>query len=232
MQENLDPSAATAAGGQQNLTLLNDSPAGTDGPKSVMFNHAIYAEVLSKILASNRSGICVGFFARWGQGKSTVINLLQRALPSDMMVVTFNAYHARGDSVRRQMLLTVLRQVNPKKAEEYEHFSQTATGLEFATVEEKARFSTRGLIKLLMTEKKFDPILVGAAVAALLFTGVLAIRGFHLLFSDAKVSEVKDLFAWVWASLVACIAFIAKKLASRRDKILAYTHSPFLIASV
>ena len=62
------------------LVLLDDSPAGADGPASVAFNHGLYAGLLHDILLTNRPGICVGFFARWGQGKSTVVNLLSNVL--------------------------------------------------------------------------------------------------------------------------------------------------------
>src|SRR5438445_10774252 len=115
MQETGDEFRLESVSEATKLVLLDDSPAGADGPGSVAFSHDLYADILRDVMLCNRPGICVGFFARWGQGKSTVINLLKSALSSKATVAAFNAYQARGDSVRRQMLLAILNQIDPDK---------------------------------------------------------------------------------------------------------------------
>jgi len=205
------------------LLLLNDSPAGSDDENPSYFNHSLYATLLKDILAANRSGICLGFFARWGQGKSTVVNLLKKELPSTSELVIFNAYQARGDSVRRQMLLSVLRQIDPKKADDFEWFSQTTTGLEFATVEEKGKYSKAGIRKLLLYESKVDPILIAGAVLAAVGFVLLAFRAIQNFTGQPEIALSGELTGWLSAFVVGCFTLIGRKLAERKDKILAYT---------
>src|SRR5580765_3431484 len=154
----------------EGLVLLDDSPAGADGPASVAFSHEIYADILRDVLLTNRTGVCVGFFARWGQGKSTVVNLLRHAVGDKAKLVVFNAYQARGDSVRRQMLLSVLRQIDQTKADQLERFTQTTTAVEFATTAERLSYSWRRIVSRLFREKKFDLFLVGATLVAIFCT--------------------------------------------------------------
>ncbi len=208
---------------KSDVVLLNDSPLGLDDSSPISFNHHLYADLLRDILLTNRPGTCVGLLARWGQGKSTVINLLKKSLTGKAQVVVFNAYQARGDSVRRQLLLSILRQIAPDTANQFERFNQTVTGLDFATAEEKKRFSARGLVMLLMKEKKFDPILAGAAVSAILLFGVLILRASQVILGKAQFSQSGDIVGWAWGSLVACVTFIARKLQQRREHIIAYT---------
>ena len=209
--------------GQPKLVLLDDSPAGGDDPETVAFNHEIYAELLRDVLLANRAGVCVGFFARWGQGKSTVINLLGHALAGKAKLVIFNAYQARGDSVRRQMLLSVLRQIDPDKAKEYQRFSQTTTPLEFASAEEQARVSDRRILKLLFLEKKLDPFLIASACVAI---GCAVLFGYHqlrVLLGYSSFADTHDLLLWLGGMVVACTAFIVRKFQERRTHLLAYT---------
>ena len=108
--------------GDKDMRLLTDTPAGISEPDR--FHHEGYAKTLVGIFGSNPPGICVGLFGKWGQGKSTVVNLLEKALPKDTTLVVFNAWKSRGDSVRRQMLLAIMERICP--SEEVRDFKRFA----------------------------------------------------------------------------------------------------------
>lgn len=98
------------------LKLLDDR---TIDCRSDAFNHEVYAELLRDVLApgSNEPGIAVGLFGKWGQGKSCIITMLRDLLETthgkQVKTVWFNAWEARGDSIRRQLLLSILDAINP-----------------------------------------------------------------------------------------------------------------------
>lgn len=94
------------------MKLLDDLPAQAGKDK---LHHEVYAGMLKEILISNKPGISIGLFGRWGSGKSTIINLLLRLLPEQYETAVFNAWKARGDTIRRQLLLAVLKVICPEE---------------------------------------------------------------------------------------------------------------------
>lgn len=103
----------------EGLRLLDDQPVGLEQDR---FHHQLYAEILSDVFRAGKPGLCVGFFGKWGKGKSTVVTLLREHLKGAAEVVTFNAWKASGDSIRRQLLLHVLAKIAPDKASELKRF--------------------------------------------------------------------------------------------------------------
>ncbi len=94
------------------LRLLNDMPATSEQDR---FHHEIDASILRDVLISNRSGLCVGLFGKWGSGKSTIVNILKHNLPEQYETIVFNAWKARGDTIRRQLLLAILHVICPEE---------------------------------------------------------------------------------------------------------------------
>lgn len=205
------------------LPLLDDVPAGRSELASVAFNHALYAEMLRDVLADNRSGICVGFFARWGQGKSTVINLLPPLIGEKVRLVVFNAYQARGDSVRRQMLLRVVRELNPKRADELERFTQVEMPFHLRTAEARESFSPNAVLRLLFVTRS-DPWLTAAAVCLALFGGLLIWEGGSVLFTSAAFQDKdKYIVGFLAAACASFGSFIWRWIQKKQDQIIAYT---------
>jgi energy-coupling factor transporter ATP-binding protein EcfA2 len=99
----------------EELRLLDDIAQSTKD----RLNHAVYAEMLKRVLLSNRPGISVGLFGKWGYGKSTIIKLLDKAVKDDMTVVVFDAWKTSGDSVRKQMLLSIMEKIDKAEASRY-----------------------------------------------------------------------------------------------------------------
>jgi hypothetical protein len=113
------------------LTLLNDCVLDQKNDQDA-FNHSVYARVLAKIFnpnSGNKYGVSVALFGKWGQGKSSVVEMLKNELAKDKIkVVLFNAWQSRGDSVRRQLFLEVLDAINKPEATKMKRFA----GLEVA----------------------------------------------------------------------------------------------------
>lgn len=91
-----------------NLKLLHD-----DVIKSVdddQFGHQIYADTLKSIIEAESPGvISVGLFGKWGQGKSSIVEILKKSLQPNINPVVFNAWQVRGDrSIRRQLILELI----------------------------------------------------------------------------------------------------------------------------
>lgn len=101
------------------LRLLDDLPVGVEGDS---FQHGLYADMLAAVFRSGKPGRCVGFFGKWGQGKSSVVKQLEEKLAGQTTVITFNAWKSSGDSIRRQLLLHVIKMIDPSKYTELKKF--------------------------------------------------------------------------------------------------------------
>jgi energy-coupling factor transporter ATP-binding protein EcfA2 len=149
------------------LTLLDDLPATTGEDR---FHHEIYAGVVRDVLTSNRPGLNIGLFGKWGSGKSTIVNLLKESLPAQYETVVFNAWKTRGDTIRRQLLLAVLKVICPE--EKYENIVKF-TGIEVVQecVETAIKRRRRTKLALLQTCKAFfsDWSLALPTISAFLF---------------------------------------------------------------
>lgn len=56
-----------------------------------------------------------GLFGKWGTGKSTLLNEIQKRLDAeDYYVVTFDAWKYEGDALRRSFLISIASQLNEK----------------------------------------------------------------------------------------------------------------------
>jgi len=130
----------------QELPLLDDLPVGQQQDR---FQHSLYAETLASIFRSVRPGRCVALFGKWGQGKSSVVRLLKEKLSDDITVVTFNAWKSSGDSVRRQLLLHVLRKIAPAEVERIESSCSITIPEEALGTAARRRRRKQGLVGLL-----------------------------------------------------------------------------------
>jgi len=125
------------------LTLLNDSVLDLkNGKDKDAFNHDIYAKLLASIFnpaSHNDPGISVALFGKWGQGKSSVVQMMEAMLEKNdgtasdqaqkVRVIWFNAWKTRGDHVRRQLLLSIIKGIASPKYEEISRFVQPGNPL-------------------------------------------------------------------------------------------------------
>lgn len=81
--------------------LLSDTPSSQDQFGS----HQRVAEAIADLILSEGGDKCIGLEGCWGSGKSTVIELLKKELPSDTnKVLVIDAWAHEGDPLRRTVL--------------------------------------------------------------------------------------------------------------------------------
>lgn len=199
-----------------NMRLLTDLPAGSVEPDR--FQHDVYSRVLADIFASNRSGVCIGLLGKWGHGKSTIVNLLTKHLASDVQMVVFNAWKARGDSVRRQMLLTIMEKICP--ADEVTEFKKFADIYVVQSVIERAidrKTVERNAAATICRDLFHDPWLAIPLWAAIVFILLSLVSVVGAFFASA---DTKDCFltlgtAFFLPAFTAVIVYILAKVRER-----------------
>ncbi len=141
------------------LRLLDDAPA---GPERDKFKHRVYSSILRDIFCDNQRGIAVALFGKWGKGKSSIVDMLGQELPNNRKLIVFNAWKARGDSIRRQLVLHLLEQVKSPNVQKYMRFTQTLTPLEWRTPEE-VKLIDQDARDSFLTQKQRPPTIVRLA---------------------------------------------------------------------
>lgn len=93
--------------------LVFDEPESDDefGP------HQRIADALAALISGGEKSIAVGVEGAWGSGKTTVVNLLRKAVGDrgDYALITFDAWAHEGDPLRRTFLETVVEQLKEKQ---------------------------------------------------------------------------------------------------------------------
>lgn len=183
------------------LKLLDDRVYNSQSEaNSDDFNHKSYAKLLSKIFnpsSENSFGISVALFGKWGQGKSFVVEMLKDELPADkVQVIVFNAWQSRGDSVRRQLVLSILESVNSKKAKQYKKHSGINVPQEFDDKDWKEILSTyfKTFCKILISPS------VGVAFLSSIILLLIVLISFGFAFAEQEHKEVFIAIASLFAS--------------------------------
>lgn len=203
------------------MELLVDTPAGTD--EADQFHHEGYAKTLADIFVSNAPGICVGLFGKWGHGKSTVVNLLKRYLPSDTRLIVFNAWKSRGDSVRRQMLIELLRQTESPRYEEFKRFTSCSLPLELRTLQEQHQYSNSRIHHLLFFDTKLDWWIVAAVGVA----GVSLLLAIALVVGAWLRWPITLNLTFTFAALIglisSCMTIVRRWFEKKKDKLVVFS---------
>src|SRR5437879_13832554 len=95
--------------------LLRDEALRATDPDALQTAH--YAALLRDAILSNRAPLSFGLFGRWGRGKSSVLERLHAEfrdgtkehplLKQRLLSVLFDAWKYEGDTLRRQLLMSV-----------------------------------------------------------------------------------------------------------------------------
>jgi len=199
------------------LRMLDDLPVVSDQDR---FHHNVYAEMLRDVFMSNAPGLAVGLFGKWGQGKSTVVRILESLLPAEYRTVVFNAWKSRGDAVRRQLLLQVLKHIDSTQYKEISRFVCPGIPLRIRSYEEQHPYEKHRIWWLLTTAEKLDFWVIGALISALLMAGVAI-----FLFSKAlATSNPHALLLWaipfVIGLTISCMTVVFRWFQNRRQAFL------------
>ena len=138
--------------------FLKDAPIGKETEGFFDFYHKNVAPALKTIIENDTCVHTIGLFGRWGTGKSTIIKLLKDDGIADTKIVEFDCWKYENDSLRRQLLLQIAKDlgISRKEIEKLEkdlYFSVSET------VEEKVSISWAHLKKVgLISLAFFVPI--------------------------------------------------------------------------
>lgn len=83
--------------------FLKDTPVGQDNDGLFDFYHGNIAPALKDILENNTCVHTIGLFGKWGTGKSTIVEIMQRDLSFPVFV--FDAWKYQDDALRRIFLI-------------------------------------------------------------------------------------------------------------------------------
>ena len=96
--------------------FLPDTPLRADQEQEIRFGHISIAENLKKIILKCPTPFTIGLFAKWGTGKTTIINLLGKKLrQTKIACVVFDVWKHEGDALRRTFLKEIVKQLKEKK---------------------------------------------------------------------------------------------------------------------
>src|SRR4051812_39993295 len=100
--------------------FLKDAPIGKNADGFFAFYHKNVAPALKEILENETCVHTIGLFGKWGTGKSTIIKLLKDEGIKDASIVEFDCWKYEKDSLRRQLLLQIAKdlKLNRKQVDE------------------------------------------------------------------------------------------------------------------
>lgn len=102
--------------------FLKDAPIGKAAEGFFDFYHKNIAPALKEILENETCVHTIGLFGKWGTGKSTIIKLLKDEGIADATIIEFDCWKYEKDSLRRQLLLQIAKdlQLGKKAIDELE----------------------------------------------------------------------------------------------------------------
>lgn len=96
--------------------ILPDRPLGPDEEENIRFGHKDIARTIFSLIDGAEPPITLGLYGRWGVGKTTVASLVKdMAGKNEMECLFFDSWKYERDSLRRQFLIELDRQIFNKK---------------------------------------------------------------------------------------------------------------------
>ncbi|MBI2669540.1 MAG: hypothetical protein HYX20_00085 [Candidatus Yanofskybacteria bacterium] len=96
--------------------ILPDRPLGPDEDEDIRFGHKDVAKTVFSLIDNAESPITLGLYGRWGVGKTTIASLVRdMASKNKMMCLFFDSWKYERDSLRRQFLIELDKQIFNKK---------------------------------------------------------------------------------------------------------------------
>lgn len=180
------------------------------------FGHQIYVDLLADVFSSNAgmSPISVGLFGKWGQGKSSIVNLLKNLIaPEDAKVVCFNAWQVRGDnSIRRQLILKLVEEVNPQRYQEIIAYTPIFLPLECHAIEEQQQREKEAKTALITK----IPLPWWVIMFIFCFVGLLVITVFLLI----QGNNASGALATLTASMITAIPAIWGWVINKKTQLM------------
>jgi hypothetical protein len=99
------------------FNFLKDAPINKESQGFFDFYHNSISPALKSILENETCVHTIGLFGRWGTGKSTIIKLLKDEGVVDGEIIEFDAWKYEKDSLRRQLLLQIAKDLDVSRKE-------------------------------------------------------------------------------------------------------------------
>lgn len=208
------------------LKLLDDALFDPETQEDA-FGHKTYANLLTRIFnpaSGNRPGLSVALFGRWGQGKSSVVRMLQsnfakqNSVPDGtspkVNIIWFNAWKSRGDYVRRQLLLSIIKGINSPRYDNISKFVQPGNPLIMRPYDVQKEVSDRADCWLLCKKLRLSKFEAGAILVGVFLFSLWIVSQCSPQWS-AKLSTIP-----LTGFMAACFAFVWKNLSQKRESIL------------
>mgnify|MGYP001561004704 CR=1 FL=1 len=115
--------------------LLPDRPISPDKEEDIRFGHQQLANAVFQLLKNAEPPFTIGLYGKWGVGKTTIASLVKKLACNDnFKCLFFDAWKYERDSLRRQFLIELDRQVFNKRLGYKEKLNQTLSKPEKITV--------------------------------------------------------------------------------------------------
>ena len=190
--------------------------------KDDKFGHQVYAKILADVFhpdSKNSIGISVALFGKWGQGKSSIVEMLRDLLDKRVKIVTFNAWKSRGDSIRRQMLLTIMKGIESPIYDKMEKFVAPGIPLEIRDFEIQESVKAQGKWWFLVKNEKLDkPTLIAAIASGLIFILLIIFSTIAVLSPNA--SDIIKIAVTLYGGIISFGVIVFRWFQNRREKIL------------
>ncbi|MDD2229429.1 MAG: P-loop NTPase fold protein [Candidatus Cloacimonetes bacterium] len=203
------------------LKLLNDSVYDQAKDKDA-FDHNVYAKLLAKIFhppSGNDPGISVALFGKWGQGKSSVVQMMEDELAKNIKdnkvkVIWFNAWKTRGDHVRRQLLLSIIKGIDSPKFEQISKFVQPGNPLQIRSYDVQDEVNNKAKWLVMAQNEKIDAIATWAFIIGAISLTLWIISLFVSTWS-AKLSILP-----LQTFIVSTFTYFWRYFSAKKEKIL------------
>ncbi len=136
---------------KKTINFLSDQPLKCEEIKNDKFDCEGISETVKKVVETSPTPFTIGIFGKWGAGKSTISNFLERKLKkSNFVVVKFDVWKYEKDALRRTFLETLVDELKKQKIIKREYkleddFYNTIS----VTSEGESRFSFSSILRML-----------------------------------------------------------------------------------
>ena len=115
--------------------ILPDRPITPDKKEDIRFGHYQLAGTIFELLKNAEPPFTIGLYGKWGVGKTTIASLVKElACNNGFKCLFFDAWKYERDSLRRQFLIELDRQIFNKRLGYKEKLNQTLSKPEKITI--------------------------------------------------------------------------------------------------
>ena len=191
----------------KNFNFLKDEPASKEQPGFFKFYHENFSPALKEIVENDSCVHTIGLFGRWGTGKSTIIDLLEKELKLKLFL--FDAWKYQDDSLRRIFLIKLVEFLKSKGLNVDDHVLDPLYKSSESTIKELVIDSSK-----ISFFKKIGMWLKTYWLIMLVIISLLAWLGFeHYTGSNTFITSIKDITRYLFS--LSAVIYILKPVLEK-----------------